>query len=78
MADTKTDTNEEWRRSSEEWQSFVETPAKLGLNDSDSATQSADSDPRLGPPPAWRFGDCNHHTGLGGNPGADFTVGHPV
>jgi hypothetical protein len=32
MADTKTDTNEEWRKSSEEWQSFVEKPAKLGLN----------------------------------------------
>jgi hypothetical protein len=37
QADTKTDTNEEWRRSSEEWQSIVEKPAKLGLNGSDLA-----------------------------------------
>ncbi len=36
-ADTKTDTNEEWRRSSEEWQSFVEKSANLGLNGSDLA-----------------------------------------
>ena len=35
MPDTKTDTNEESRRSSEEWQSFVEKPANLGLNSSD-------------------------------------------
>jgi hypothetical protein len=34
MADTKTDTNEEWRRSSEECQSFVEKPVNLGLNGS--------------------------------------------
>ncbi len=33
-ADTKTDTNEEWRRSSEEWQSMLEKPAKVGLNGS--------------------------------------------
>jgi hypothetical protein len=37
QTDTKTDTNEEWRSSSEEWQSFVEKPAKLGLNVSDLA-----------------------------------------
>jgi hypothetical protein len=36
-ADTKTDTNEEWRRSFEEWQSFLQMPASLGLNCSYSA-----------------------------------------
>jgi hypothetical protein len=37
MADTKTDTNEEWRSSSQKCQSFVEKPAKLGLNGADLA-----------------------------------------